>query len=411
MIRWQAFIKEKNKLSTLSSKFENKRVLLWGYGREGKSSERFLNLYCNPACVEVFEGKRDDLPIDDFDYVIKSPGVPYIYTDEPKITSQTQMFLEEFAAQTIGITGTKGKSTTTSMLYKVLKDCLPSKVCLLGNIGLPCLDYYEDMKNGAVGVYEMSCHQLANNTLSPHVAIFLNLFEDHLDYYKTRDRYFEAKAHIAYFQKEDDYLFVGETVPNIKTDARVIKVDAFDEERYKLNVLGNHNQWNAEVVKSVATLVYGCDEDQVKKSLESFTGLPHRLEKFKTIGDVKFFDDSISTIPEATISAIESVKDAKTVIVGGMDRGIDYGPLIETIKERKDINFILCYASGKRILDFVKDCPNVQYVEDLKTATDLSKKITAAGSIIMSPAAASYGYFKNFEERGDYFKECVALKP
>lgn len=398
-------------MSKLSSKFENKRVLLWGYGREGKSSERFLNLYCNPSCVEVFEGKREDLPIDDYDYVIKSPGVPYIYTNEPKITSQTQMFLEEFAGQTIGITGTKGKSTTTSMLYKVLKDCLPSKVCLLGNIGLPCLDSYEDMMNGAIGVYEMSCHQLANNTLSPHVAVFLNLYEDHLDYYQTRERYFEAKAHIAYFQKDTDYLFVGETVPAIKTDARVIKVDPFTEDRFKLNILGSHNQWNAQVVKDIATLVYDCKEDRVEKALEEFYGLPHRLEKFTTLNGVKYFDDSISTIPEATISAIESVKDAKTVIVGGMDRGIDYDPLIETIQKRSDINFILCYASGARILESVKDCPNVQYVENLKDATALSKKITATGSVIMSPAAASYGYFKNFEERGDFFKECVSLKP
>lgn len=388
-------------------KFNGKKVILWGYGAEGKCAENFLEKYCSTASITVYEGDYTGLNIEDCDYVIKSPGVPYIYTDEPKFTSLTELFLEEFGQQTIGITGTKGKSTTTSMLYKTLADNLDRKVCLLGNIGIPCLDAYEDMKNGALAVYEMSCHQLANNVVSPHIAIFLNLFEDHLDYYKTRDNYFKAKAHIAYYQGEGDYLFAGESVPQIDTRAKRIDISSDIDVRFDLKILGEHNQWNAKVVSLVATKVFGCDEKKVRSSIENFEGLPHRLERFANIDGVTYYDDSISTIPEATLTAIESVCDTKTVIVGGMDRGIEYDILIDGIKNISDVHFILCYASGKRIYDSVKACDNVSYVEDLKAAVALAKKITKNGSCILSPAAASYGYFKNFAHRGDCFKEMV----
>lgn len=402
-------------MSGLVEKFENKRVILWGYGLEGKSSERFLKTYCNTKEITVFEGNRENLPIDDYDFVIKSPGVPYIYTNEPKITSQTEMFLSEFGGRTIGITGTKGKSTTTSMIYKILKDNLNGQVCLLGNIGIPCLDAYEDMRNGAVAVYEMSCHQLANNTVSPHIAVFLNLFEDHLDYYKTRERYFEAKAHIAKYQSDEDYFIFGETVPKIDTKATKIMIPSVGEEDFDLEVLGGHNQWNAKVACEIANKLFNIGDSDIRKSLKQFSGLPHRLEKFATINGITFYDDSISTIPEATISAIESVKDVKTVIVGGMDRGIDYSPLVDAVPSYKDINFIFCYESGKRVLKEIMETAlkksisvdNCYFVEDLKAAALLAKEKTTTGSVVMSPAAASYGYFKNFEQRGDFFKSCI----
>jgi len=394
-------------MSDIAAKFEGKKVLLWGYGREGKASFEFLEKYSHPSSVDIFEGALDALPKDEYDFIIKSPGVPYIYTNEPKMTSMTELFLEEFRDQTIGITGTKGKSTTTSMLYQVLNDNLSKKVCLLGNIGIPSIEAYEDMKNGAIAVYEMSCHQLANNIVSPHISVFLNLFEDHLDYYGTRDKYFEAKAHIAMYQGTSDYLITGENVPYIDTKAQIIKVPYITNHKYSLSILGEHNQQNAEVVYWIATNIFGCDSDKVLRSLEEFKGLPHRLEYFATIDGVNFYDDSISTIPEATINAFESVPDPKTVIVGGMDRGIDYDILIDAIKDRQDINFILCYSSGERIYKEVNKLCNVILVSNLDDAVKKARIITKNGDCILSPAAASYGYFKNFEERGEYFKGLI----
>lgn len=394
-------------MSSIVEKFDNKKVLLWGYGREGKASLTFLNTYCNPSSVEVFEGKREDLPIDDYDIVIKSPGVPYFDYEEKNITSMTELFLEEFKDNTVGITGTKGKSTTTSLIYHVLKENLDRKVCLLGNIGIPCMEAYEDMKNGALAVLEMSCHQLVNNNVSPHISVFLNLYEDHLDYYHTKEAYFKAKTKITTNQSESDYFFVGEDVPSIVTKAQTIKLPKFNEPKYEMKLLGIHNQWNADVAFTIAIKIFGCNNEAVINSIKTFESLPHRLEYFATINNVSFYDDSISTIPEATVNAIESVKDAKCMIVGGMDRGIDYQYLIDAIPDYQNVNFILCYESGKRILESVRNCTNVYYVDNLDLAVKLAKDITKDGACILSPAAASYGYFKNFEERGDYFKKLV----
>lgn len=397
-------------MSGLTDKFLNKKILLWGYGREGKAFDEFLRKYCKTKSIEVFEGKREDFDPSCYDIVVKSPGVPYFNYEEENITSMTELFLEEFRDNTIGITGTKGKSTTTSLIYHVLKENYDKKVCLLGNIGIPCIEAYEDMLNGAIAVFEMSCHQLVNNNTSPHIAVFLNLFEDHLDYYHTKDAYFKAKQKITLNQNENDYFLVGSKVPFINTKAKVIKCDEFNSPKYEMKLLGIHNQWNADVACKIAVSLFNCDENKVHDSIKTFEALPHRLERFYSKGSVSFFDDSISTIPEATVNAIESVRDAKTVIVGGMDRGIDYTYLIDAIPKYNNVNFILCYESGKRIYDEVNKYSNVYFADDLNLATNLAIKITDNGSVILSPAAASYGYFKNFEERGEYFKELVKEK-
>jgi UDP-N-acetylmuramoylalanine--D-glutamate ligase len=155
--------------------FDNKRILIWGYGREGKATEKFLKTHTKAVAVEHFEGSREDLPDSDFDLIFKSPGI-VMEDDDPRFTSMTELFLELFADRTIGITGTKGKSTTSSLLYHCLSRCLDKKVILLGNIGLPCLDYYDEIDEDTVVVFELSCHQLAHTNVSPHIAVFLNLF-------------------------------------------------------------------------------------------------------------------------------------------------------------------------------------------------------------------------------------------
>ncbi|MBP5309346.1 MAG: UDP-N-acetylmuramoyl-L-alanine--D-glutamate ligase, partial [Lachnospiraceae bacterium] len=206
-------------------RFEGKRILIWGYGREGKSTESFLNRCCKPLSVDIFEGKREDINEDKYDYIFKSPGI-VMDEDNDKYTSQTQVFMEEYASKTVGITGTKGKSTTSSLLYTVLNACLDKETLLVGNIGLPCLDYFDHINEDTIVVYELSCHQLAHLSVSPHIAVFLNLFEDHLDYYKTMDRYFAAKTHISAYQTDNDVLYVGDNVPQFDTDAKKVIISS-----------------------------------------------------------------------------------------------------------------------------------------------------------------------------------------
>ncbi len=385
----------------------DKKILIWGFGREGKSTKSFLERNNITSQIEVFEGPRDGFNIDDYDVVFKSPGIPYLEKEE-KITSQTELFMGMFRDQIIGITGTKGKSTTSSLMHHVIGECSDYKTVLVGNIGFPCLDMFEEIDDNTIVVYELSCHQLNNITVSPHIGIFLNLYEDHLDYYKTREKYFAAKCGITNNQKENDYLIMGVDVPQLSTKANTITIS--DVEPIKLQIKGEHNVFNANVVKRVAVDILGCDGAAVDKSLYDFTGLAHRLQRIGVVDGVEYYDDSISTIPEATIRATNSIPNAATVLVGGMDRNIDYSKLISFIKEKDDINFVCMYASGKRIYNEVADRDNVVLVENLEQAVQCAKEKTKPGSAcVLSPAAASYDSFKNFEERGDVFKQIVGL--
>ena len=387
-----------------------KKILIWGFGREGKSTKHFLDEFCPDAKYEIYEGGRDGVNDDDFDYIFVSPGVPFEEAN-PKFTSQTQVFLEAFADRTIGITGTKGKSTTSSLLYAALREASGRNVCLVGNIQLPCLDYYGEMMadKNELAVFELSCHQCQRLTVSPHVAVFLNLFEDHLDRYHTVEKYFEAKKGIARNQSENDVFYVGAEVPEFAVNARKVVIDADAvTDRFELKIPGEHNQYNAEFVKKIAVDEYACDESLVRKAMAEFSGLSHRLELVGEFDGIRYYDDSISTIPEATISAISSIENVKTVLVGGMDRGIDYDILIDFIPKHKEVNFICAYESGRRIFDAVGKSDNLYYKKDLDESVAFAKEITPKGAAcVLSPAAASYGYFKNFEERGDYFKGLV----
>ena len=333
---------------SIISELENKRILIWGYGREGKSTERFLLKHCPSSVIEIFEGSGEDIQFDNYDLVITSPGINTPIENE-KMTSQTELFLSQFGKQTIGITGTKGKSTTSSLMYSTLSARYGKKVFLVGNIGYPCLDYYDEIDDQSIIVYELSCHQLNRCRYSPHVAVFLNLFEDHLDYYKTRENYFRVKSNITLHQDENDFYFYGSTVPDLVTKAQTRLLPEVSANAYEISLLGEHNQYNANVVYMICSELYDMTDEEIRKAFLSFHGLPHRMEFAGTVNGISYYDDSISTIPEATIQAIQSIKNVKTVIIGGMDRNIDYGILIDYIRSHTDLMYVFAYSSGKRI--------------------------------------------------------------
>lgn len=396
-----------------------KKILIWGYGREGRSTERFLHSFAFPKNVKVFEGPEEQVDFSAYDLVVKSPGIP-LKAPHENVTSQTALFLSAFRDQTIGITGTKGKSTTSTLLYEVLKAVKGDNVLLVGNIGLPCLDYIDRIDEDTLIVFEMSCHQLNDLRVSPHVAVFLNLYEEHLDYYGTKERYFQAKSMITRNQKPEDFVYLGENVPPIETPAKktVIPFGTAENtdggtvknapERFLMKLPGEHNQFNARFVFKICTEVLGLPEPAVREAIANFKGLRHRLEFVANIKKVDYYDDSISTIPEAAIAALSSIGNAKTVLIGGMDRGISYALLTDYIRKHPEYRYVLMYASGERIFREVSGLPYVSYREDLESAVRQAKAVTPEGyACILSPAAASYGYFKNFEERGDRFAALV----
>ncbi len=392
--------------------FENKKILIWGYGREGKSSEKYIRENCNVRELEIFEGDFSDIELAKWDLILKSPGI-YLKNRPENVTSETEIFLNEFANQTIGITGTKGKSTTSSLMHSVLTAC-GKKSILLGNIGKPCFDYINEIDPDTYIVFELSCHQLMHIKTAPAHSIFLNLYPEHLDYYGNIDDYFKAKANIVLKQKKGGIALIGENVPEIRHDSKQIIVrDSAEKDDIRLQIPGEHNKLNALFVKKMAVDVLGLPEASVSKGLFEFKGLPHRLEFFKEIDGTKYYDDSISTIPEATINAAKSIPGADVILIGGMDRGIDYSVLVDFVCENTNIKFILMYETGKRILNEIKEKyktvpQNIYCVDELSEAVKCAVNLRSKGkAVILSPAAASYGYFKNFEERGDKFKEYV----
>ncbi len=393
----------------ITEKLDNKRILIWGKGREGKSSEKFLQEHCPGAAFEMVEGSEDEILklSKDFDYILKSPGI-ITHVPEPKYISQTRLFMEEFGSQVVGITGTKGKSTTSSLLYHVLHDLRDGNAILCGNIGLPCFDYYDEIGKDTIVVYELSCHQLSDLEFSPHVAVFLNLYEDHLDRYITMENYFNAKKNISVHQGSSDFLFYGNDVPEIETAASKTLLNFDTSMSFNMSLKGAHNQFNATFVYRICTEVFGLDPEKVRSSIETFTGLHHRLEFIGNYDGIDFYNDSISTIPQATIQAATSVPNTATLLVGGMDRGIDYSSLIAFIREHPEYQYICSYESGKRIYEDVGDLPYTHLVADLKESVELGKKITPSGkACILSPAAASYTHFKDFEARGEKFCQLV----
>lgn len=408
-----------------------KRILILGFGKEGRSTLSFINDHIEPLSITVADKNpiNDPLPdgvalkcgddymlgLDAYDVIIKSPGITFADQQQSviaKTTSQTDLFLKEFRKQTIGITGTKGKSTTTTLIYHILKNSGLDAV-LTGNIGIPPLDSARLMKADSVAVFEMSCHQLEFQRVSPRIAVLLNLFEDHLDHYGTREKYVEAKEHIFLHQQKDDCLVISADCIE-QTEKAVSKVISVDKATVKeppvdgISLVGNHNNYNIEVAKKVTELFDVSFEDFCS-ALKTYTPLPHRLEYVATKNGVEYYDDSISTVCQTTIQAVVSLKGVETVIVGGMDRGIDYTELADFFKENPLKNIILAYESGKRIAKMLEE-RKVSYImaDDLEEAVRLAAEHTSEGKrCVLSPAAASYGYFKNFEERGDVFKALV----
>lgn len=433
---------------------ENKSVCILGYGREGRSTYRLINKYCSPESVTISDlnpvnnppenvniitGENYQDCLDDFDIVFKSPGIVLKKSPselECEITSETQVFFTVYREQIIGITGTKGKSTVSSLIYHILKES-GKDTYLVGNIGVPVFDIAEDVKENTVIVCELSCHQLEYMTVSPETAVFLNLYEEHLDHYGTMEKYHNAKKNIYLHQQEYDCLLINSDIEYEITGAYDYKISATnpDADIYvysgikdkihihfpvddirnipteNIKLLGVHNHYNIAVAYFITS--FYVEQEEFEKALCTFNPLAHRLEYVDTVDGVRYYDDSISTACATAIEALKSVPNSKTILIGGMDRGIDYTSLVDFLNE-SEVNVICMETSGKRIFDMIKstDFKNperVHYVQHLDDAVKLAHEITPSGtSCVLSPASASYGIFKNFEERGDAFKKLVS---
>ena len=410
----------------LKALLQDRRILIAGYGREGRSAERLILRLVPDSHYTIADG-NDQIAAESakgYDLIIKSPGVPMrvLSADTwPRTTSLTDLFLQVYGDMTIGVTGTKGKSTTASLIHHLL----PGSV-LAGNIGLPLFDILDDLHEGSLVVAELSCHQLEVLQRSPHIAVLLNLFQEHLDHYENYMGYKMAKMQIALHQSSDDHFFyctdnaelrsmVDDRAGECRGMMHPYSLDTIsDEGRRLLDVSplpGDHNRSNALVACRVAELASQQSFDDLRNRLATFKGLHHRLELVGTYRGITFYNDSISTIPQATIAALQSLRNVETLILGGYDRGIDYTPLVDYLATDTAVhNIVFVGAAGRRMYGLMtsKEGREVLLCDDYASIVDWCYRHTSPGGVcLLSPAAASYDSFKNFEQRGETFCELV----
>jgi UDP-N-acetylmuramoylalanine--D-glutamate ligase len=446
-----------------------KRLLILGYGREGESTYNLLRKLFPEMEITIadidesirnktetikkdkhlrFKLGKDYLKnISDFDLVIKTPGISLnnkeIVFNRENITSQTALFLELYRDQAIGITGTKGKSTTSSLIYHIIHSVNKNSI-LVGNIGIPPFDMIEKIDENTIIVCELSSHQLEYARTSPHISVLLNLFQEHLDHYKSFADYQLAKLNIARYQNKNDFFIFHSDDINIKSLVENYSQKGqqlrygFEEKTEsaafmkqsniwikhndqgtpvyeitdKLQLKGNHNILNIMAAILTAELV-GISFRKIQHSINEFKGLAHRIEYVGRYKEIDFYNDSIATIPEATIEAVKALENVNTIILGGFDRGIDYSDFAVFLTNTQIEHFIFIEEAGLRILSELIKCENINsqeyiIVNSLEEAVSIAFKETQKNKIcLLSPAAASYGMFKNFEERGILFKNLI----
>ncbi|MDD4409455.1 MAG: UDP-N-acetylmuramoyl-L-alanine--D-glutamate ligase [Candidatus Pacebacteria bacterium] len=432
------------------SQLGRKNVIILGFGREGYDTYSYLRKIF-PAKTFIIADKRRLVDFDEKmrkrlsadkslvlslgdDYldiisagsvIIRTPGISMSSISKRAegcfVTSQTELFFDNCPARIIGVTGTKGKSTTSSLVYSLLKNN-KMKTYLLGNIEKPALSYLSKIEKTDWVVYELSCHQLQNLQKSPHISIFLNLYPEHLDYYRSMKEYFLAKANIFLHQKKSDYLIFNPQVKSIvnmadeivskKMEINKRQYEDFFKENGGLVSQITHDD-NIVTVLEVAKILK-IPEGVVLKTMKGFEKLPHRLEYVGNHEGVDFYDDSIATIPEALIHALNVLGDnVETLIVGGLNRGIRFDKLGKRIKESNVKNIVLFPDSGKEIKnEILKYDPESRIVffdtDKMEEAISFVFKKTVKGKIcLLSPASPSFNIFKDYKERGEAFKKVI----
>ncbi len=392
-----------------------KNVLILGYGKEGKATEAFLKARYPDLKVEIGDQATDANYLskqEEFDFVIKTPGISKTKVTRPYTTATNLFFAERESRTTalravVGVTGSKGKSTTASLIAHLVEGRL------MGNIGKPMLtSLLEKHKPGEIFVLELSSYQLDDLEYSPDIAVVTNLFPEHMTYHGGLEKYYEAKRNIVNHQREEDVFVYNPANARLKEWAKAARghTVAFTKDLplkvAEIPLLGEHNRDNVRAAVTVARML-GVSDALIKKRIQSFKSLPHRLEFVGTFKKIHFYDDAISTTPESTIQALKALKKVDTIFLGGEDRGYEFGELEKTLRKMKVRNVVLFPETGARML---KSRTGFKIFEtrSMEDAVTFAYKQTASGKIcLLSCASPSYSLWTNFEEKGEQFQKWV----
>lgn len=426
-------------------------IAIIGYGVEGESIYKYYrNLYPS-AAITAYDNAlqpKNPLPADvkfiggvkDFkgivaDLAIKSPAIPpYDVEVTGTVTTMTREFMKLCPVPVIGVTGTKGKGTTAS-LVKAILTAAGKTAWLVGNIGVGAFDILAQIKPNDIVVYELSSFQLWDLDISPHIAVVLGIEPEHLDVHKDVAEYVDAKANIAKYQQPQDVVIyksnnqyseqIGQLSGGMKIPYQDEKTAHVREGRFyygeqdlcstaALRLPGLHNTDNACAAIS-ATWQWVKDGNYIESGLMSFEGLPHRLKRVKAVNEVEYYDDSIATTPGSAIAALNSFEAPKIIILGGSSKGASYDEVVRVISEKSE--------SMRRVVLMGSEAPKFELA--LKTAgfaritnfgltstmDNIVKTIATMAEpgdvVILSPACASFDMFKDYADRGNQFIQAV----
>lgn len=407
------------------------KVAIAGYGLEGKANYKYWQQRGDELTIIDERQQIEDAPtgarlilgpsafddLSEYDMVVRTAGLsPYKLASAKKIWSATNEFFVRCPAPIIGVTGTKGKGTTSSLIASILQ-AAGKTVHLVGNIGTPALEVLPDIKPEDIVVFEMSSFQLWDLESSPQIAVVLMIEADHLNVHTDLADYVEAKANIARHQNSDDLIIynqdnaISRQIAEQSVARKAVYPFAIDEYLDSLLLPGAHNQENASAAIAVVREL-GVDDEAIHRGLANFTGLPHRLELVRQLDDVSYYNDSFSSAPSATIAAIRAFDSPEIVIVGGIDRGADFSELAETLSKSQQVKSVILIGEIRhKLARLMQDAPKKVIVSDSETMQAIVDEARAQAEpgdiVILSPGCASFDMFKNFYDRGDQFSEVV----
>ncbi len=402
--------------------------------------------------VEFVLGKNYLDNLDKYDYILRSPGVkPFEKGIEDAVkngvvlTSEIELLVKLCQARIIGVTGSDGKTTTTTLISKFLEEA-GYKVWLGGNIGIPLFSKIDEIKKDDIVVLELSSFQLMTMENSPSISVITNISPNHLNYHRDYEEYVRAKENIFLHQNKDDilvlnkddeftkrfiksanslnirtfsiidetcngvYLNSGNIVSNVAEDKGIISTIK------NVKLVGMHNL--ANICAASSAVIDLVSKEAIRKVISTFAGVEHRMELVRIRNNVKWYNDSIATSPTRTIAGLKSFKQQIILIAGGYDKHISYDVIGKYILEKVKVLILVGDTSRKikeavekeakiQNIDFTEKIEMVEF-DNLKKCVEFADSVASDGDIVaMSPASASFDMYKNFEQRGNYFKELV----
>ncbi len=423
---------------------KQKKIAILGFGKEGqatfeylkkhgvsvaavldKNAEQFNNAQTDLSGVTCIGGEAYLDSINEFDLLFRAPGIPrnhpklLAYKNQDAVYSHTKLFFEICPCDVVGVTGTKGKTTTASLIYEILKRSGKS-VFLGGNIGVPPLSFVDHLNSDSVAVLELSSFQTIDLHKSPHTGVILTVTSDHLDdgsfrpsSHSTTAEYLGAKAQMIAHQDENDFAILHPSLGEVFLNSgrgRKIFFDAKSYEGYLTNLLGSHNFENIAAAAETCKAL-GVAEDVIRIAVAEFAGVPQRLQFVGEKNGIKYVNDSASTNPDSTLAAIESFDSGLVLIIGGYDKGIDYKNLCARILSANHIKGLVVVGDlSAKLLPLLQGFKGkiLTGSQNMQEIIDQANSLAETGDVILlSPAAASFGMFKDSKDRGSQFDQTI----